>query len=402
MAIVRHIPCGPFVNESERVAVDRLKSKLQSAPAGLWVLLSNLNHAGKAHQLSDEIDLVAIGPSGISVIEIKHWDKAFLAQRPFDVEREAEKLNAKARRVAGKVRPAFDPGFVPGRLLLTRGDFRFVSNRPRFRGIEVFGVPEWVELLSAKGAEILSADQVERAAKLLEPLTKVALDGDLRTFGGLVNLERLSPKSDTFHRVYRGQHVTRRDRVILHLYDLSASDDKNAEERARREFEVIQRWQKSPVVPSLLDSYQEADGYPGEICYFSLVDPAAPPLSERQLDDSWPIQARVQFAHESLLALDRFHNPDDPALPRLIHRRLSPDSVRVRHNGSPLFTDFSLTRLADSQTISAAPADFGPLTPYLAPEVQQGGWTAADARSDVFALCSILLPLFQSDDRMAE
>ena len=66
----RHIPCGVSVNESERQAIERLKTKL---PDG-WIVLSNLNHSSSAAYPSDEIDLIVIGPPGVTVIEVKHWD----------------------------------------------------------------------------------------------------------------------------------------------------------------------------------------------------------------------------------------------------------------------------------------------------------------------------------------
>lgn len=403
MSEVRHIPCGPFVNESERIAVESLKSKLQGTSSGPWILLSNLNHAAKSNLRSDEIDLVAVGPNGVSVIEIKHWDTAYLKQHPVQVDQEAERVNAKAKRVAGKIRTAFDPGFVGGKILLTRGTIRFPSGtRPAPRGIGAYGLAEWTELLGIGSSQVLTPEQINRAAKLLEPLVKVALDGDLRTFGSLGNLEKISPKEETFHRVYRGLHLTRRDRVILHLYDLSARDDKNAYTIAEREFRVIQHWQKSPFVPSLLDSFQEADGYPGEIFYFSLVDSAAPSLATRQKDTAWTIADRLGFAREAILALRTFHLPDEPGLPALVHRRISPASLRVRHSGGPLFTDFSLARIADSQTISAAPVELGRLAPFVAPEIHTAGWAAADARSDIYALCATLMPMFDGESTQAD
>jgi hypothetical protein len=114
MADVRHIPCGPYVNESERIAVEGLKGKLQKLPSAPWILLSNLNHAAKAHLRSDEIDLIVIGPTGIAVVEIKHWDLSYLKRCQAQVEHEAERVNAKAKRVAGKVNtpPAKAGGFV--------------------------------------------------------------------------------------------------------------------------------------------------------------------------------------------------------------------------------------------------------------------------------------------------
>ena len=398
---VRHIPCGTFVNESERIAVERLNTKLQSVDSH-WVLLSNLNHAQHSRYRSDEIDIVAIGGNGVYVIEVKHWDVAFIRKNPQVAELEADRINAKAKRVAGRLRPRFDVGFVEARLLLTRGSVRFdAAKRTTIRGVSAFGLPEWSELLSVGGTGRLSKDQVELAARTLEPTTKVALSGDLRAFAGLVNLERQSDKGDAFHRVYRGQHPTRRDRVILHMYDLSASDQPKAMEHAEREFQAIQLWQKSPFVPSLLDSFQEADGYPGEIYFYSLVDPSSPTIFERREDESWDINARLAYAIAALEALYQFHTPEDPSLTPILHRRISPRSLRVRHNNLPLFTDFAFARLQDAETISPIEVDFEDLSPFVAEEVRKNGLAVADARSDVYALCASLLMLFETEDPLA-
>lgn len=396
--VVRHLPCGDFVNESERVAVERVRAKLESA-GGYWILLSNLNHSQHPNLRSDEIDLVVIGANGVHVIEVKHWDAVYLRQQQVVVEQEAERIHSKAKRIAGKLRKRLDPGFVAPRFLLTRGEIKFeVDKRPQVRGVSVFGLPECLQLLAVGGDARLSPEQIELAAKILEPAAKVALSGDVRSFAGLINLERMSIKTDVFHRIYRGQHPTRRDRVILHLYDLSASQDKQSLELARREFETIQRWQKSPFVPSLLDSFQEAEGYPGELYFFSLVDSAAPSLNDRQRDMSWDSSARIAYCRAAIAALARFHQPDEPGLTPIIHRRLTPETLRVRHNGQPLFTDFALTRLQDAQTICAADVDLGVLAPFIAPEVHSGGLAVADIRSDVFSLCASLLPLFEGGD----
>jgi hypothetical protein len=207
------------------------------------VLLTNLSHAQHTGRRADEIDIVAIGPPGVCAMEVKHWDAGYLKRNATTADDEADRIDRKAKRIAGALRPRLDPGFVSGKLLLTKGAVRFGDQRrPRPRGVEVFGLPEWKTLLDVDGPVRLSADQIELAAQLLEPRTKVALRGDLRAFAGLINLERLSDRADAFHRIYRGQHPTRRDRVILHLYDLSASDADNALELARRELDTIQRW----------------------------------------------------------------------------------------------------------------------------------------------------------------
>jgi serine/threonine protein kinase len=395
----RHVPCGVPVNESERVAIERLKAKLPST-SNPWILLSNVNHSTSTGRLSDEIDQIVIGTSGVFVIEVKHWDSTFLKQRPEVAESEAERIYEKAKRVAGKLKSAFDPGFVSPRLLLTRGGTGIQANqRIQVRGVPVFGLTEWKELVNADSSGVLNAEQIERAAQLLVPSARIAISGDLRSFAGLVNLERQTSTEGSFHRIYRGQHPTRRDKVIMHLYDLSATDEKDPKNRAEREFQVIQRWQKSPYLPNLLDSFQEAEHYPGELYYFSLVDPAAPSLVDRAHDTAWGIDERLRFARESLLALAGFHQPEEESQPPLVHRHITPTTLRVRHNGRPLFTDFSLARLSDAQTISSIKPDFGQYVNFVAPEVLHDGLAIADARSDIFALCKTLMIAFTGDEK---
>lgn len=394
----RHVPCGVAVNESERQATERLKNKL---PAG-WLLLSNVNHSFSATRLSDEIDLIAIGPPGVTVIEVKHWDLDYLKKEPSRAEAEAERIATKAKRIAGNVRSSIDAGFISPAILLTRGGTG-ISGGQRFkvRGVPVFGLSEWADLTNVNGPARLSPSQIEQVARLIEPRARLAVAGDLRRFGDLINLERLDSPDAPFHRVYRGQHISRRDKVILHLFDLSASDSKHAENLARREFEVIQRWQKSDYVPLLLDSFQEAEQFPGELFYFTLVDPAAPTLRERVRDATWTMLERLDYATRALEALDEFHCPRDPDSQPLIHRNISPDTLRVRLNNRPLFTGFGLSRIGGVHTISTSSVAL-PQEDWIAPEVRWGGLAAADARSDVYSLCKSLLLLFDGDQPSAQ
>jgi serine/threonine protein kinase len=275
------------------------------------------------------------------------------------------------------------------------------GQRVQVRGVSVFGLSELKELVNADGTVQMAPDLIERAALLLEPTARPALTGDLRSFAGLINLERVPSPDAPFHRTYRGQHPTRRDKIVLHLYDLSAAEDKDAENRARREYEVMQHWQKSPYLPSLLDSFQEAERYPGELYWYSMVDPAASTLAERAKDTSWGLDDRLRYARDALLALAGFHQPVEPRLPPIVHRRITPRTLRVRHNNRPLFTDFSLARIDQALTISLAPVGFGDDAPYVAPEVRQGGLAAADVRSDIYALCASLMLLFAGDEPRA-
>ena len=75
MSVV-HIPCGEFANESEQTAVERLKSELAKVP-GEWIILSNVPHSVTLQAVPDDVDLIVIGPSGVHVIEVKHWDLSY-------------------------------------------------------------------------------------------------------------------------------------------------------------------------------------------------------------------------------------------------------------------------------------------------------------------------------------
>ena len=80
---VTPVHCGPFVNESERKAFEQIKSRLISAPGdGEWLLLTNPAFSATHRLQSDEIDVVAIGPPGVKVIEAKHWTAAWVDRNP--------------------------------------------------------------------------------------------------------------------------------------------------------------------------------------------------------------------------------------------------------------------------------------------------------------------------------
>ena len=97
---VTPINCGPIANDSEQKAIDRLKAGLISIPgADEWLLLANLMFFSTHRRQSDEIDLIAIGPPGIRVIEVKHWTAAWVKRNAELVEREADRVTNKARKV---------------------------------------------------------------------------------------------------------------------------------------------------------------------------------------------------------------------------------------------------------------------------------------------------------------
>ena len=383
-------PCGPAANESERKAFEQLKTRLISVAGDAeWVLLTNLAFS-VTHQLqSDEIDIITIGPPGVRVIEVKHWtDKhADLA------EQEAERVTNKARKIGTTLRRIVpDLPYVDGAFLLTQESSRMRRLADTtVRNVQFHTLKNWKAAIGFDSPTALSPQQVTRLAKALEPKSAVAMDGSLRRLAGYINLELQTPKDERFHRIYKGTHSTRQDRVILHLYDLSVSHETNAETKARREYEALHRLQLHTWAPRILESFQAAPGYVGEMFFFTVVDPAAPCIGERASDISWETTARLAFARSTVHALGELHEAETDAEP-MVHRNLTPKTILVKHDNSPILTGFDRAKIPTDSSVASPDVPPGE---WAAPEVRASGLSAADYRSDVYSLCACLTRLFQ-------
>jgi len=124
--------CGPVANESERKAIEHLKNSLQSEPGDAeWSLLTNLAFSVTHQFQSDEIDVIAIGPPGARVIEVKHWTPGWGDSHKDLVEQEADKLTNKARKIGTALRrmihdlPRVDGAFL---LFMLMAQFGFDDN----------------------------------------------------------------------------------------------------------------------------------------------------------------------------------------------------------------------------------------------------------------------------------
>ena len=392
------ISCGPAVNESERRAVARLKAGLIGLHGeGEWLLLTNLTFSASHRLQSDEIDIVAIGPPGVRVIEVKHWTAAWVKQHGDLVEQEADRVTNKARKIGTTLRAKIESlPHVGGVFLVTESTVNVQRLAERVRGVPFCTLKAWRDAVEVDAPPVLSSQQIRMAARLLEPRSGVAVSGELRRLAGYARLELQTPAGERFHRVYRARHASRQERVILHLYDRSASDEPNAEAKARREFEALRRLQRYAWAPRVVDSFQEAPGYPGELAFFTVADPAAPSIAERDADRAWDSMARLDFARGAVRAVNELHatgNDDEP----LVHRNLTPQSVLVRHNNCPLLTSFEHARIPSDVTVASLPGA-REWDATVAPEVRAGGRAAADRRSDVYALCAALSVLFVGRD----
>ncbi len=140
------INCGPVANDSEQKAIGRLKSGLISELGdGEWLLLTNLVFSATHRRQSDEIDIVAIGPPGVRVIEVKHWTAAWVKRNTELVEREAECITDKARKVGTTLRRIISElGRVDGVFLVTQDAAKVKSLEGRaVRGVRFHTLKAW-------------------------------------------------------------------------------------------------------------------------------------------------------------------------------------------------------------------------------------------------------------------
>ena len=397
---VKPISCGPAVNESERKAFERLKSGLISELGdGEWLLLTNLAFSTTHRRQSDEIDIVAIGPPGVRVIEVKHWNAAWVNQNAELVEREAERVTDKARKIGTTLRRKVESlGRVDGVFLVTQDAAKVKPLEGRdVRGVRFHTLRTWQGALALDAPASLSPSQVKMLGKALYPKASVAIDGALRRLAGYVNLELQTSVDERFHRIYKGTHSTRRDPVLLHLYDVSATDLPNPEDRARREFDALHRLQLHAWAPRVVDSFQEAPGHAGEMWFFTGTDPVAPSVEQRADDDTWDTKARLAFARQAVEALMELHEVGEGEQP-MLHRNLTPGKILVRHDNTPILTGFQYARIPADVTVAVSGGAEDEWDVAVAPEIRKQGLGAADRQSDVYSLCASLSVLFAERD----
>ena len=349
--------------------------------------------------------MIAVGPPvGVRVVEVKHWTPQWVDANADLVAQEADKVTNKARKIGTTLRRAVpELGRVDGAILLTRDPPKAKGLAEKLvRGVGLYTLREWRDAvgLESGAPPVLRPSRAKMLGRILAPRSSVALDGSLRRLAGYVNLELRTPRTERFHRMYAGVHSARQDRVILHLYDLSAIDTANAEARARREFEALRRLQLHDWAPRILDSFQNAPGYAGEMHFFTVVDPTAPSIEKRASDESWATAARLGFAREAVRALKELHGPSEDEA--FVHRNLTPRTILVRHDNAPIFTNFQIARIPSDISIASSGSPPKGWGPEVAPEIRSHGLHAAGRRSDVYSLCASLTGLFlERDDEIS-
>lgn len=388
------VRCEESANLSEKRALHRVEEILRGRAGEEWVVLANLMFSSSPDRPSDEIDLVCIGTRGVVAIEVKHWqiDPVRDSQR---LSAEAKRITTKARRLSGwlKERLRHRDLFVHQAILLTRDH---PQRGAMTEGVPVHDLSSVTKLLDELTGPQLTREAVVFAAEVLCPKASLRLRSRVRNLAGYTNLELVTELGDGFHRVFRGIHTATREKFVLHLYDLSAEVEGDPSRLAKREFDTLQRLQKSRYVPYVRETLRPVPGYEDEMLYGVLVDPCAPPLADRSRDRAWSQAERLYFASKALEALRELHEFGESGRERLVLRTISPNTVLVGSGNLPVFIDFHFSRLPGQATVVRG-SEVVPKDPWIAPEILAGGWQAASQSSDIFALCTVLKAVLEGE-----
>jgi hypothetical protein len=128
--------------------------------------------------------------------------------------------------------------------------------------------------------------------------------------------------------------------------------------------------------------------------FFTLVDPEAPCIADRAVDKTWSTESRLAFARNAVQALTQLHSAGTDGEP-IVHRNLTPRTMLVKHDNSPILTGFEHSRIPFEVSVASSSLPRGSEADSAAPEVRAQGLTVASHRSDIYSLSVSLSLLFE-------
>lgn len=402
---IKIIKCAPFVNESEKIALETLEKTLKNNKIeDEWLIYANVSlPSGLPDKLPVEIDLLIIGPSGVQVIEVKHWDRAYITRISDTqiVKNEADKINYKAKIVSGRLRKYnyHMLSFIYGKFLLTkakRENYKDNLVRKKIDEVEVFSLSEMRDLLDLNAEFTLTKEQIEAIGDILVPRSNTSIPLNIKTFEDFFNLELISNKEDKFRCIYSGYRKPGRDKIILTLYDFSASKVKEVYHIAKKEFEVLEKLQNSPWFPNIMDPFQEAKNYPGEIYFFSYLGSEALTMEKYAKVSNWTVKERLYTAKRCFNALKFLHEHSDETI---LHKNINPKTIRVYSDNEPLFTQLQYAKSTGENTVTETIVpELKEDEEFVAPEVRPHGLDVCTKESDIYSLCATLMKIFEEKE----
>ena len=220
---VDNIPCGPAANESERKAFLHLKQQLLSiAGHDQWILLTNLAFSVTHQHQSDEIDIIAIGPPGIRVIEVKHWDAPVGCRKTAPSSR-LKPTKLQTKRAKSQQRCAKSSRVSAGSA--HRSCSQKAPPRPKASPANPFSASAFTHSPTGKPPSTLTPRPYFLAPMCIgspAPSIPGAQSPSTAPSGGSLATQISNsrhPKKNVSTAVYRGIHQPSQDAIILHLYD---------------------------------------------------------------------------------------------------------------------------------------------------------------------------------------
>ena len=376
---------GQVYTEAGRLAVRIVKAALNRSREP-WTVFLGACIDEVPDQISNAIPILVAGPNGITVIDVRRGDTGFVEESTGALEVAAVRTKAKADRV---------------RAILTRTGLQVTVRailavhaevnwqmQARPSGVRVVTVARLGTVVTSAGNARPAGDEMASACEAIQ----TALT-DAAGLIGLGIIRALRPEDQTglpFHATYRATHENAGN-VVVHLHDLTAGNRDELIRVARRGFDVIHDLAPNSCIPPVAERFQVYPDPDGDLAFFAVGDDNYPTLVEQAADPDWNIVHRVHFAIKALNVLHALHHPYETGIRELVLRDISPRTVCVALDNEPYFSRFRFARVDTRKTIGEHSAEQWRPDDFSAPEVHDGGLTAATVASDVFSLCASLI-----------
>ena len=164
-------------------------------------------------------------------------------------------------------------------------------------------------------------------------------------------------------------------------------NDANLRKAFEREARLLNSL-RHPALPRVSDHFIENDGQFLVMEFIEGEDLGA--MLEKKEGGAFPVEQVLHWAEQLLDALDYLHTQE----PRIIHRDIKPQNLKLMSNGQIILLDFGLAKGSPSQVTNRATntgSIFGYSRHYAPLEQIQGSGT--DPRSDIYSLAATLYHL---------
>ena len=377
---------GPFLTAAGRTALSNVEATLRRRP-GAWTILTNVCLDAPTDDYHERLHLVIVGPPGVTVCEVRRGDRAFLAGTTEYLEVAALRAKQKAARL--------------GRLLDTCRMIVEVQATLVIDNDDVGGAPSGlfgVQIIPSHqlGKHNNHSDRNYSSDQLQAVIRIIREDHDGHdpsiNLGTARGLEIDDMTGAPFHVTFRASDLSANP-IIVHVYDLTASDRDDCFQVANRGFEVLDGLAPNTYIPPIVSRLTIYPSVDGEIAWFAIGDDNNPSIAEASSREDWLVSSRVQFCARSLVVLSYLHRPVDIGIKGLVLRDISAQTLHLASSNEPYFSRFRFARYVGRNTIAVAAGPQWQPDDFTAPEVRDGGLGAATSQSDVFSLCASLIAI---------